>query len=245
MRAKYRKPRRRRGGTLGWNVVIAVVVLFGIGGIVLTRAENSTASAAHPRAANQAANVAGDHWHTFLGVDVCGEWLPNAPGFETAADNPNGTNVGIHSHGDGLIHTHPFFSSEEGSNATVGKFMTYGGWSLSSDSMQLWSGPTSRPTQTSWNDGDKCTFGDYKGKAGHIVWTLDGKLQSGNPANYRQQDGTTVAVGFLPKGAKLPFPPDACSAFANITDQTVAAVVDPKSPCLATDTTTVPPSSAP
>ena len=81
------------------------------------------------RAADAAANVAGDHWHTALGVNICGQWIGPAPAFEKPYDSPNQVaNVGIHSHADGLIHTHPFVVGEEGNNATVGKFFSYGGW---------------------------------------------------------------------------------------------------------------------
>ena len=70
-------------------------------------------------AANQATGEPGDHWHSYLGVNICGEWLPNVPEFEAPVGSPVGSrNAGIHSHGDGLIHTHPFVSSEEGKNAT-------------------------------------------------------------------------------------------------------------------------------
>jgi hypothetical protein len=56
---------------------------------------------------------------------------PRAPEFETRADSSQ-IRVGIHSHGDGLIHIHPFNSSER-RQATVGRFLDYGGWSASSD----------------------------------------------------------------------------------------------------------------
>src|SRR4249920_3798765 len=80
MRAKYRKPKRRRGGSMGWNVAIAVVVIVGILAIVLTRSSSSdNISDARPLAANQTTGVAGDHWHTYLGVNICGEWSPATP----------------------------------------------------------------------------------------------------------------------------------------------------------------------
>ena len=119
MRSKYRKPKRRRSGSFGWNVVIAVVVIVGVVAVVLTRGGSNSAGSGPPRAVNQATNTPGDHWHTALDVNVCGEWLDPPPAFEKPYDSPNQVaNAGIHSHGDGLIHTHPFVVSEEGSNAT-------------------------------------------------------------------------------------------------------------------------------
>ena len=243
VRAKYRKPKRRRGGSLGWTVAIVVLVLvFGFG-IALQVASNrdSSAGTTPPLAANATTGETGSHWHTYLGVNVCGEWLTPVPEFEAPVGSPVGSrNAGIHSHGDGLVHTHPFVQSEEGDNATLGKFADNADFSVSSDSIDAWTGPESKPNQTEWSNGDTCTFGEYKGQKGEVVWAVDGKPQTGNPADYRQQDGETVAIGFLPKGVELGFPPAACDAFANISDQNTPAVVSKKSPCLAQTTTTVP-----
>ena len=250
MRSKYRKPKRRRSGSFGWNVVIAVVVIVGVVAIVLTRGGGNSAGSGPPHAVNQAANQPGDHWHTALNVNVCGEWLDPPPAFEKPYGSPNQVaNAGIHSHGDGLIHTHPFVVSEEGNNATIGKFFSYGGWGLSSDSIDLggandahpqWKGPSSDPKKTTWSNGDVCPFGQYKGQKVQLTGAVDGKTKTGNPADYHQQDGETVAIYLLPKGAAMPFPDQACTSFANISDQNSAAVLSKASPCRSQITTTTP-----
>jgi hypothetical protein len=226
---------------MGWNVAIAVVVIVGVVAVVLTRGSSNSAGSGPPHAPNQAANLAGDHWHTAFEVDICGEWLAAQPQFEKPADNPNqATNVGIHTHGDHLIHTHPFVNSEEGNNANIAKFAGYGGWSVSSDSINAWTGPASKPKQTSWSNGDTCPFGKYKGKKGVLTWAVDGKQRSGNPSDYHMKNGATLGISFLPKGVAQPFPPDACSAFANISDASLA-VLSKNSPCRSqTTTTTIP-----
>jgi hypothetical protein len=247
MRARYRKPKRRRGGSMGWNVAIAAVVIVGIVLIVFTRSnDTSSAGTGPPRAANATTGEPGDHWHTYLGVDICGEFLTPQPLFDQPVGAPAGTqNAGIHTHGDGLIHTHPFVNSEEGNNATLGKFAGYGGWSVSSDSIDAWTGPAAKPSQTSWSNGDTCPAGKYKGKKGELVWAVDGKARTGNPSDYKLKDGETLAIGFLPKGAPLAFPPDACNAFATISDQQSAAILSKNSPCRAelSTTTTLPTAS--
>ncbi len=140
--------------------------------------------------------------------------------------------------------------SEEGKNATVGKFFGYGGWGLSSDSIDLggsigsdtpnqWKGPKSAPNITKWSNGDVCPFGQYKGKKVQLTWAVDGKKKTGNPADYNQQNGETIAIYMLPKGAEMPFPPGACSAFANISDASLA-VLSKNSPCRSQTTTTTP-----
>lgn len=57
----------------------------------------------------------GDHIHQAIAFDVCGEFLPNLPEFES--------DVGIHTHGDGVMHIHPFSQLGVGANATLGRFL--------------------------------------------------------------------------------------------------------------------------
>ena len=51
------------------------------------------------------------------------------------------------------------------------------------------------------------------------------------------KDGETLAIYFLPKGADQPFPPDACTAFNQINDNSTANL-SKNSPCNAIDATT-------
>ena len=95
--------------TLGLIVVAAVV------GASLLRPATHPAQK-HPRAPDPKTGEPGDHWYTAFGVNVCGEWLPSPPTFETAAGNPN-VRIGINTHGDGYVHTHPEDSSEAGNHA--------------------------------------------------------------------------------------------------------------------------------
>jgi hypothetical protein len=73
-----------------------------------------------------------------------------------------------------------------------------------------------------------------------LTWAVDGKTKTGNPADYHQQDGETLAIYLLPKGAAMPFPDQACTSFANISDQNSAAVLSKASPCRSQITTTTP-----
>ena len=235
-RARYRKPRRRRSGSTAWTVAIVVIILV-FGGLVALQVSSNRESNAggdpgsgHPWYSTT--EHAQDHWHTYLGVNICGEWLESQPQFEN--------DVGIHTHGDGLIHTHPFVPSAAGRNATLGKYASLAGWSMSADSVDAWTGPDSKLDQQSWSDGTVCPFGPYKGQKGQLIWGVDGKVKTGNPSDYHQQDGETVTIAFVPKGTDLPFPPDACNAFATISDQNTVAAVSPKSPCLASNATSSP-----
>ena len=64
----------------------------------------------------------GDHWHTAYGIFVCDHFL---------TPMQNITDVdGIHTHGDGLIHVHPFNSKTTGANADLGAFAKATGMTL-------------------------------------------------------------------------------------------------------------------
>jgi len=212
MRARFRKPKARRSGSLVWSVSIVVVAVLGVGAVALARGDRDAAADVPPRV--ETGDGQGDHWHAYLGVDVCGEWLPNAPEFHTASDSAN-VQAGVHSHGDGNIHIHPFNRSEAGNNATVGKFIEYGGWSLSESMMRLWD-------ETEHADGDTCDAGELAGEEAVLQWTVNGEVQSGNPADYKPADGDVIAIYLLPEGAELPEPPGAGAAISNPIDESGA-----------------------
>lgn len=227
--ARSRARRQRRGGSMPWNVTIVVILLVGVLFVYLAKQATS--------ADNTPPRVNKDHWHAYLGIDVCGTWLPPAPSFEAAE--------GIHSHGEGLMHIHPFESVAAGKKATVGRFLAdnqAANWSLSSDSMTLWDGQEHR-------NGQKCAGGTNDGRPARIVWSVGhfrqpwtGTLRTGNPSGFRPKDGDIVAVGFLPAGQPLPEPPGAEAALAHISDVGGA----PASPGPATaPSSSVPTSSAP
>jgi hypothetical protein len=198
-RARYRKP-KRRGGSFGWNMGIALVAVVGIALVVWTVAARRDSAEAAPRAGDPTTGEAGDHWHASLDVNVCGQWEPPAPEFETKADSGN-VRVGIHSHGDGLIHIHPFNSSESGDAATVGRFVDYGGWSASSNSLDLWSGANGQPIRV--KNGEECTTADGQKQNGTLTWYVNGKKQSGNPSDYKPKDQDRIVFAFEPAGATL------------------------------------------
>jgi hypothetical protein len=199
-RARYRKP-KRRGGSFGWNLGIALIAVVGVALLVWTVANRRSEAEAAPRAGDPTTGEAGDHWHASLDVYQCTDWVTTrGPEFETKADNPD-IRVGIHSHGDGLIHIHPFNSSEAGKNATVGRFMEYAGYSVSSTSFELWPGPDGNTVQQ--KNGDECTMPDGTERNGTLTWYVNGKKRSGDPADYQPKDGDQIVLVFAPAGTTL------------------------------------------
>ena len=59
-----------------------------------------------------------NHWHSAYNVYVCDEISPSV-----YVNDSDDDRTGIHTHGDGLIHIHPFLSTVTGQYATVGAFM--------------------------------------------------------------------------------------------------------------------------
>jgi hypothetical protein len=88
--------------------VLTLVVVLGLALVVYAREDRQNDDAGGvPRL--------GDHIHEALAFNVCGEFLPNLPQFES--------NIGIHTHGDGVMHIHPFSQLGVGSNATLGRYL--------------------------------------------------------------------------------------------------------------------------
>jgi hypothetical protein len=214
LRARARRP-RRTGSSRWFSLTIVLVVLVGVVGVTLASGvlDRDDASAVGPQPPS-ADNPSGDHWHAAFAVNICGEWLTDPPEFETAAGNSN-VSTGVHTHGDGFIHIHPRFGSEAGENATLGKFLDYGGWSVSEDSIQTWTGPSFAPDQTEWSNGDRCPDANGEagqGEPGRVVFEVDCTPARGNPSDHKFADQEVVAIGFLPRGEELGAPPNAASA---------------------------------
>ena len=104
---------RRR---VGFPVAMAVVVVLGVLLVGWARSNREATSA--PRL--------GDHWHSVYDIHVCadevvGHWRSKM----VVERDPDG----IHTHGDGLIHIHPFNSLATGDSARLGKFFeAFGGY---------------------------------------------------------------------------------------------------------------------
>src|SRR6478735_6839456 len=169
IRSKVRKP-KRGGSSRGWIISTVAIAIVGTLLVVLSYNDRQEESAVAP-IANK------DHWHAYLGVNICGTWEPAVPQFEgrdgSMSPNPQ---AGIHSHADYLIHDHPYASDEAGKNATLGKYLQYAQSSVSSDSIRLWSNWV---PNVDFSNGDKCK---ESGKPGELQWKVS-KLGEPWPSN--------------------------------------------------------------
>lgn len=135
----------------------------------------------------------GDHWHMAFGVWNCGKW-ERSP---AAGDDP----IGIHTHGDGLIHLHPFVSAAAGANAVFGKFLNVEKIKVTSTELDF-NGKTLKAGTTC--QGKKATV--------RTLWwdnrnTKVPKVITTDPSKIALRDQAIVVLAFGPDDASVGFPP--------------------------------------
>jgi hypothetical protein len=168
-----------------WPATIGSVVVLGVALILLTISRPNTATAAP---------IIGDHWHAAYGIDNCGTFIP--PLVDIAADT-----LGLHTHGDGLIHIHPFVTTVTGKNADLANWGKTTGLQLTDTSIKA--------AGIDVKNGGTC---DGKPAIVQVkVWTdrtdTVGHLLTADFAKLAPQDQNIITIAFLPKGDDVPQPP--------------------------------------
>ncbi len=195
-----RSPGQRRA--IGFPALIIGILIVGCVLVAFARNSKEEAGADAP-----AANV--DHWHAAFGVYDCDQYLPNVPDSET---DP----TGIHTHGDGLIHIHPFVAAAAGKNATFGVFAETVGMTIEDETVTM---PLAMGAQELTN-GASCTDADGKKTEATLellVWPpqatedVEPEVVTGDFADVRfTEDGQIFVLALIPKGMDpkdVPLPP--------------------------------------
>ena len=223
--------RTKRGATSWfWPVFIGVVVVLGTAGIAFSKNQQSDRrDTTPPRMA--AEGRAGDHWHTALGINVCGRFLPNI----TDEADP----LGIHTHADGVVHVHPARPAAAGRNARLKVFLDAVGGKVSETEIRL-------PGQETKRSGMRC--GDKPAQVRAKVWPskspdAEGTIFTGDPGEIRFTDGQLITVAFLPEDEEIPRPPSA-EQLDRLTDVPGAPTTVPGSPPTTAGTDTTLPADA-
>ena len=221
--------RTRRGSTSWvWPTVMAFVVILGTAGIVYSRDQRQP-DTSRPLAAS--AGRAGDHWHAAIGFYICGEFTPNLP---------EGTDpLGIHGHGDNVVHIHPFGSSAAGKRARLEVFFDTVDVDISDDFIDL-------PGQGRKRNGDDCENGE--GRVVTKVWDSrdpadEGRIVPGDPSDIRPQDGQLITIAFVPESTDIPRPPSAATLdnLSDVTPVQVATTTTTPAPDGTQPSTSIPP----
>lgn len=103
---------------IGYPIGIGLIVILGVLAVLFARGDNKASATASP--------AVGEHWHAAYGIYVCDAFLP--PLTDVVSDT-----TGLHTHGDGIAHIHPFNSGSAGKNATLANWGKTTGISFSSN----------------------------------------------------------------------------------------------------------------
>jgi hypothetical protein len=139
-----------------------------------------------------------EHWHSAYGFYFCDQFSP------PLADNGRDP-LGIHTHGDGIIHVHPFSQAASGNRATFDKFEDTMGITVDRDRLEV--------GDKKFSNGDKC--GD---KAGEVRVLVDGKPYDGDPGKIKFGDRQSLVFAFAPKDAEVPPQPPSFGGLNNLSD---------------------------
>lgn len=183
---------RFQGGTL-FPVIVALVVVLGLGLIVYARESRPAADASAP--------TINDHWHHVYGFYICGEWVQLEGDGEARDINGRPTNTayarsGVHSHDDGLIHWHAFSSAAVGRRANLGVFLDVFDVELSNNVLQF---PEDQRAQlpASLREEGRFESGETECPATDDNDAETGQLQVVRWDNINSTDaGTTFIAGF-------------------------------------------------
>lgn len=218
-----------RGGPGLFIAALLLVVVAGIAATVFFALNRESNIGVSP-----VASV--DHWHSAYLIHDCGADLPVTGVF----DNPSG----LHTHGDGLLHLHPFNPSAAGNNATLGEYLAGNGSVLTDDSFT-----------TGFTDVFPTTMSEAEGCDGEsatlqlAVWdnafdeTAEPTIITEGLADYRfESAGQALTLALLPEGAEVPKPPqDRIAALAETgPGGPITGVEEGESPFVTT-TTEAPP----
>jgi hypothetical protein len=224
---------------MGWYTTLALVVVLGLFLVAFSRNQELNKG---QQAAKIPPRINQDHWHSSFSVYICDHFMPNVPLFESVD--------GVHTHGDGVIHVHPYTPQASGNGATLGFFIKSvsndgkgGTFKLSSTEIK----PASIPGDTNpldtkdWHNGDKCP----DGHPGQVKFTVNGKETKGDPSSWKLRNGDYLDVGFVDMSKPLPSNPAEKQNLANITDvSTSTGTTTPTTANPAAPSTTVAPGAA-
>lgn len=196
----------RAGGTSNTNhrkllfpLSIGAIVILGVALVLIARTGFTSVSAESPQP--------GEHWHAAYGFYVCDAFQP--PLTDAVEDR-----TGIHTHGDGIIHIHPFTAAYGGKNATLGVWGQSVDIDFSSNSWTL-------PDGTKYQDGYDCN--GQPAQLSVYEWNADDpdaepRVYTSDFGNIRlDSDRSAFTFAVVPEGTEVPRP-ESIPTLDNLTD---------------------------
>jgi hypothetical protein len=205
---------RFQGGSI-FPIAVVLVVVLGLFVIIYGRQSRPSDGSGVPRV-NDGVNT-DSHWHAAFGIYICDTFQPKIVGTkeETTTDAQGNTVLaddefrinGVHSHGDGIIHYHPYSTKSSGNRAKLGVFLDVYDIKLTDSKLVM---PPDQGGETWSTDDTKCNgkdtdivtrvWDDYsKPDVYHDVVTDFNNIRITN-------DGMVFVVAFVPKGSAIPQP---------------------------------------
>jgi len=183
---------------VNWYASLAIIIVLGLSLVGLSRyqlSHRSTSSAGPPTTQQT--------WYAGLATDICGTIEPNLPA------STNKSQTGLVANGNGVLTIAPKNSSESGSNATLGTFVShYKGLGLTNSTLQY-------PGKPTYTNGNVCPKGTPDaGKPGVVIaysWpnftAKQGAETPGDPQKLLFQNGQLITMAFIPANTTVPKPP--------------------------------------
>lgn len=185
-----------KGGMSLFVIALGLILVAGIAATVLlaSRRESNV---------NVAPIAQLDHWHSAYLISDCGTELPATGNFETTD--------GLHTHGDGLLHLHPFNPSVSGRNATLGEYFDAAGAELTDESFTT---GISDVFPTSMSEAEGCGETGEEAQLQLAVWrnafdeTAEPEIITENIGDFRfDSAGMALTLALVPTGEEAPKPP--------------------------------------
>lgn len=188
--------RTSRGRTpWGWYSAIAVVVSLGL--VVLVASRNETQERVSARGDEHPTTK--EHWHAAYGFFICDNFV------SPLADNGRDP-LGIHTHGDGVIHVHPFSQAASGARAVADQFFRAMGITVTRSRIEI--------GDSKWAEGkDKCG-----GEPGVVRVLVNGKELQGDPGTVHFEDNQLIVFAFAAEDTEIPPTPPSSAQLNQLTD---------------------------
>ena len=171
-------------------------------------------------------------------TDVHGEYQP-------APTDASQDTLGIHTHGDGLMHIHPFKDSVAGRNATLGVFLDQVGVSMTNNALTLGTGK-------SFTEGTTKCEGGKDGVLQVAKWDHADEAARGNKPNQIFTDGfdrvrlganESFVIAFVPEGSTIKAKSDVQDRISKVTDVAPSTTAPGSSGSAPPSSESAPPSS--
>ncbi len=203
-RAQRAGAKSTAGQPRGWLYPASITMVFvlGILLVVVARSSRDAEATGPPRLT--------DHWHAAYSVVICDEVQ------DPILDETDPS--GIHTHGDGVIHIHPFSESVAGNNAQLGAFLEASGLEVTDDRISV---PPEGPEVVEGEDS--CDGADAQVRVAR--WENADAVDTTEPQIFTESfdkirflgDREAITIFFGPADADIP-PPDTIPALDELTD---------------------------